>query len=118
MTVLIVESVFELGRLWTRALERLGAEVEQASNQSEAVAKLMEKEYDILVMNVVLNEGSAFAVSDFVNYRWPGMRIFFVTNSSFFSDGSIFNFCSNACAFVQSDTSPDEIATMVQHFAI
>ena len=89
--------------------------------KSKAIALLeefAETEFDIIVMNVVLGEGSAFAVSDFVNYRWPGKPIFFVTSTSFFSDGSIFNLCSNACAYVQSDTAPDDLASMVQHYAM
>ena len=84
MAVLIVESVRELGRVWQSAIERLGADVELATSQSDAISKLMETEFDIIVMNVVLGEGSAFAVSDFVNYRWPGKPIFFVTSTSFF----------------------------------
>lgn len=118
MAVLIVESVRELGRVWQSALERLGADVELATSQSDAISKLMETEFDIIVMNVVLGEGGAFAVSDFVNCRWPGKPIFFVTSTSFFSDGSIFSLCSNACAYVQSDTAPDDLASMVQHYAM
>ena len=34
--------------------------------------------------------GVAMAVADFASYRRPEARVIFVTNTSFFSDGSIF----------------------------
>jgi hypothetical protein len=41
-----------------------------------------------------------------------------VTNTSFFSDGSIFAFASNACAFVRRGTPPEDLAAMVEHYGI
>jgi len=40
-----------------------------------------------------------------------------VTNTSFFSDGSIFQVSNNACAYVQSETPPEDLAAMVEHYA-
>ncbi|MED7678276.1 response regulator [Rhodobacteraceae bacterium IMCC15231] len=102
MRVLVVEIHFESGCLWERALQRSGADVCFARSQSEAVKALMQDEFDIIVLDLVLKNGSAFAISDFANYRRPKARVVFVTNTSFFSDGSIFQHCSNACAYLQS----------------
>ena len=71
----------------------------------------------MIVLDLVLGEGSAFAVADFASYRRPQARIIFVTNTTFFSDGSIFSICPNACAYVQSATPPEDIAAMVEHYA-
>lgn len=49
MAVLIVESVRELGRVWHSAIERLGADVELATSQSDAISKLMETEFILLL---------------------------------------------------------------------
>ena len=95
MRVLIVESHFELGFLWERALQRSGADVCFARSQPEAVKALMQDDFDIIVLDLVLKNGSAFAISIFANYRRPKARVVFVTNTSFFSDGSIFQHCSN-----------------------
>jgi DNA-binding NtrC family response regulator len=73
--------------------------------------------YPIIILDVVLTNGSAIAVADYASYRHPDARIIFVTNSSFFSDGSIFQLCSNACAFVPSATQPEDLAAMVEHYA-
>ena len=84
MRVLIVESHFELGCLWERALQRNGADVCFARSQPEAVKALMQDDFDIIVLDLVLKNGSAFAISDFANYRRPKARVVFVTNTSFF----------------------------------
>lgn len=118
MSVLIVESRPELGMLWRRHLERQGMVVAQVSGQSEAVRYLTWHAPDIIIMDLVLDEGSALAVADFASYRRPESRIIFVTNTTFFSDGSIFNHANNACALLPSDTRPDDLAAMVEHYAL
>ncbi|GHF57589.1 response regulator transcription factor [Seohaeicola zhoushanensis] len=118
MNVLIVESRHELGVLWQRHLQRQGAEVTLAHGQEEAIEALRNDNFQIMVLDLVLAEGSALAVSDFASYRRPEMRVIFVTNTTFFSDGSIFAHSSNACAYVQSATPPEDLAAMVEHYAL
>lgn len=116
MRVLIVESNPELGKIWSRHLRRTGAEVELATDQAAAVHALRMQSYDVIVLDLVLEDGAALAIADFASYRRPGARVIFVTNTSFFSDGSIFNISANACAFVQSGTPPEDLAAMVEHY--
>lgn len=117
MNVLIVESKPELGTLWQRHLERMGASVTLVQSQEAATLALCDNDYRIMVLDLVLDEGSALAVADFASYRRPDTRVIFVTNTSFFSDGSIFAHSSNACAYVQSATPPEDLAAMVEHYA-
>ena len=116
MKALIVESSRELGMLWKRHLERQGILVELALGQSDAVTHIERSKFEILVVDLVLDEGSALAVADFAHYRQPDARVIFVTNTTFFSDGSIFQHSPNACAFVQSDAPPDDLVAMVEHY--
>ena len=95
MNVLIVESKRHLAELWRRALERLGAHVDIASSQDQAADMAAAETYHIVVLDLILDEGSAFAVADFMNYRQPDAQVIFVTNTSFFSDGSIFSASEN-----------------------
>ncbi|WP_420012962.1 hypothetical protein [Tateyamaria sp.] len=88
-----------------------------AAGQQEAVTFLSDHGADIIVLDLVLADGSALAVSDFASYRHPNARVIFVTDTTFFSDGSIFNHASNACAFVPSGTPPEDLAAMVEHYA-
>lgn len=117
MRVLIVESDPNLGWLWRRHLERLSAEVHLANGQGDAVAFLETDTVDVIVLDLVLNDGSAIAVADYASYRHPKTRIVFVTNTSFFSDGSIFQHIPNACAFLPSATPPEDLAAVVEHYA-
>ena len=117
MKVLIVESEYELCLVWQRAVERFGVKVVLVADQSTAVQALQNQNFDLIVLDLVLENGSAFAISDFANYRRPAAQVMFVTNTSFFSDGSIFQHCSNACAYVQSETPPEDLAAMVEHYA-
>lgn len=86
-------------------------------SQSEAIVALQVERFDIIVLNLVLEDGSALAVADFASFRSPDTRVVFVTDTSFFSDGSIFAHSANACAYVRSSTPPEDLAAIVEHYA-
>ena len=117
MNILIVESRAELGALWQRHLERQGALVTLTTTQGTAVEALCTSDFDVIVLDLVLEDGGALTVADFASYRRPEARVIFVTNTSFFSDGSIFTLSPNACAFVPSSTPPEDLAAMVDYYA-
>jgi len=117
MIVLIVEPDPDLGRLWQRHMQRQGAEVFLVQGQDAAFDLLRSHPVDMIVLDLVLRQGSALAISDYASYRRPAARVIFVTNTTFFSDGSIFRHSPNACAFLQSATPPEDLATMVMHYS-
>ncbi|KUJ85099.1 hypothetical protein AVO45_17740 [Ruegeria marisrubri] len=117
MKVLIVESNLDLGRVWQRHLQRQGADTVLVDSQEAAILALYGTDFDVIVLDLVLENGSALAVADFASYRRPEARVIFVTNTTFFSDGSIFAHSPNACAYVQSATPPEDLAAMVEHYA-
>ena len=114
--VLIVESVAELATVWERHLVRQGMQVKSVAGQTDAIEYLSETEVDIIILDLLIEDGSALAISDYANYRYPSARVIFVNNTSFFSDGSIFAHSANARAFVQSNTPPEDLAAMVAHY--
>ncbi|MDF0600865.1 response regulator [Psychromarinibacter sp. C21-152] len=116
MDVLIVESEAGLAELWRCHLCRQGAAVTVALSEQAAVRILQERAIDVIVLDLVLEGGSAFAVADFASYRQPSARVVFVTNTSFFSDGSIFQHIPNACAFLPSGMPPEDLAAVVDHY--
>lgn len=116
MRVLIVESDPNLGWLWKRHVERLSASVTLVGTQDEAVDHLECSEVDIIVLDLVLNNGSAIAVADYAAYRHPEAKVVFVTNTTFFSDGSIFQHIPNACVFLPTATPPEDLAAIVEHY--
>ena len=116
MRVLIVESQPDLGALWKRHMERQGMDVRLELSQAGAISALQTQRFDIIVLDLVLPHGSAFAISDLASYRYPKTQVIFVTDTSFFSDGSIFNLSANACAYLQTDTPPEDLTAMVEHY--
>lgn len=118
MQVLIVESATALAEIWARHLTRAGFEVTTVSGQGAAITALCHHEISLVIMNLDLPGESSLAVADFASYRRPDARVIFVTASTFFSDGSIFQHVSNACACVSSATQPDDLAAMVSHYGL
>lgn len=106
-----------LSDLWSHFLRRRGVEVVQAFTQSEAVAKLRFERFDALVLDLVLPDGGAIAISDFATYRQPDVPIIAVTSTSFFSDGSIFELMPNARSLMRTPLRPDDLAAMLEHYA-
>ncbi|MGR3342718.1 MAG: hypothetical protein ACU0DI_05775 [Paracoccaceae bacterium] len=116
MRVLIVEQSSHLGRIWRCHLERRGCGVEMAIGQTDAIEVLRNQEVDIIVLDLILKDGSAFAIADFAAYRQPFAKVIFVTNTSFFSDGSIFQHIPNACAMMTSEMPPEDLGALVEHY--
>lgn len=116
MRTLIVQSNYELGQVWARHLKRLGADVQHVTTGREALAYIQDDHFDVIVLDLFLSEGSALTISDFANYTSPNSNVVFVTDTTFFSDGSIFAHSSNARAFVESRTPPQDLAEIVLHY--
>lgn len=117
MDVLIVESQPELGLLWKRHLERSGMTVAHVDGQESAIEYLTSYSPEIIILDLVLESGNALVISDFASFRHPDSRVIFVTDTTFFSDGSIFSHAQNACAYLQSNTPPEDLAALVEHYA-
>ena len=116
MRVLIVEPDPNLGEIWGAHLRRMGADVVVAQSQQGAIEALRTNLVTVIVLDLMIDHGSAFAIADYASYRHPEAKVIFVTNTTFFSDGSIFRHIPNACAFVQSETPPEDLAAMVEHY--
>lgn len=116
MKVLIVESKRELAVLWQRHLERQGCDVVVSGAVEDAVRSISEVAHDVIILDLILDGGSALAVADYAQYRQPDASVIFVTDTTFFSDGSIFAISPNARAFVRTSTPPEDLAAMVEHY--
>jgi len=115
MRVLIVQSNTQLGGIWSRHLERLGADVTLVACCDAALLQLQDSIFDVIVLDLVLRQGGALTVADFANFNQPRANVVFVTDTTFFSDGSIFSHSANARAFIETATPPSDLAEIV-HF--
>ena len=117
MNLLIVESDTALGEVWKSHLSRQGIRVELTRDQQTAVAAMRQQAFDVIILDLLLERSSAFAIADEAEALNPGIPILFVTRTSFFSDGSVFGLCANARAYVNADTPPEDLTAMVEHYA-
>ncbi|SLN44588.1 response regulator [Roseisalinus antarcticus] len=115
MRLLIVEDDIALCQLWGRHLARAGHEVTLCHDGRRAIDLLCVTGYDVIVLDLVLSSGSALGVAEYAEVRQPEAKVMFVTNTTFFSDGSIFALNGNACAYLPTDTLPEDLAAMVEH---
>ena len=113
--ILIVAENPDLARIWARHLERQDWDVVVATSASNAVDRIREANVDVIVLDLMLASGSAFSVADYASYRRPSAKIVYVTRSSFFSDGSLFQHSPNTAAIIQEDASPSDLAEIVAY---
>jgi DNA-binding response OmpR family regulator len=113
--ILIVGSNPDLSRIWAGHLERHGQQVVLFGSQKEAVDFLYDNSVEVIVLDLMLENGSALAIADFASYRRPDARIVFVTNNTFFSDGSLFTHIPNTAAILQEKTPPNDLAAIVAY---
>ncbi|WP_342076693.1 response regulator [Yoonia sp. SS1-5] len=116
MKVLIVQSNVTLGQLWKRHLERLDADVIHVHSGFDAINQIELQDFDVIVLDLFLSEGSALTVADLAEFRQPDANVVFVTDTTFFSDGSIFHHSSNARAFIETSTPPKDLAAIVDYY--
>ncbi|MEM9967015.1 MAG: hypothetical protein AAF755_02810 [Pseudomonadota bacterium] len=117
MRVLIVQSRPVLAEDWQRCFAKAGALSVTADTQQQATSILASRPIDVILLDLILREGAAFAVADYAQYRQPHAQIIVATDSPFFADGSIFSYVPNARAFVPLRTPPEDLLAMAEHFA-
>ncbi len=116
MKVLIVENNPNLCWLWKRHIERLGNDVDVADCIDDAMEAVRCNDFDVMLVDLVLPDGSALGLADWARVRSPDTNVVFVTDTTFFSDGSLFAFSGNARALVKSQTDPNDVAEIVSHY--
>lgn len=116
LRILLVQSEPDLGAVWQRHMARQGAEVTLCRDADSALEALEDRMFDVVVLDLVLEEGNGLTVADIAAFRQPDASVICVTDSGFFSDGSIFNHCATARLTLNRKTPPDELAAIVTHY--
>ena len=117
LRVLLVQSEPELGALWEGHMIRQGAEVRLCRDATTALQSLEESLFDVVVLDLVLEDGNGLTVADIAAFRQPEASVICVTDSSFFSDGSIFAHSATARLTLNRTTPPDELSAIVAYYA-
>ena len=94
----------------------MGSDVILALSGDTAEELLATQDFDVIVIDLVLEQGSPLAVADIASFRQPDANVIFVTDTTFFSDGSIFSHSGNARAIVPKQTAPQDLANIIDHY--
>jgi DNA-binding NtrC family response regulator len=117
MSVLIIENDPDLGQVWRRYIQRQNLDCELVQSQSDAIDVLQTQDVCVVILNLSLKDGSSIAVTDYIAYRYPKVKVILVTSDRFFSDGSIFNVVASVSAMVGQETPPEDLAAIVEYHA-
>ncbi len=74
-TVLVVEDEAQQRSQIDLALARDGHQVEAVSSGNQALIRLKEKRYDLLVTDLMMDDGTGFEVLDWVRENAPGLPL-------------------------------------------
>ena len=115
MQVLIVESDAVLADRWFDELSTAGCDVHVASSAQQAIRVMDACKVAVIVLDLELAAGGSLSVPIYAGYRLPDARIIVLTGSTVFNDGSIFDLCANACAYLNTATRPGDLAALVDY---
>lgn len=117
MRVLIAENKADLAQLWQRHLVRMGLETLIARTSDEALERMVTQTFRVVVINLLLPSGGALGIADYARVKMPEAKVVFVTDQTFFRDGSLFGLVPNLRMTIKSDTPPEDVAAIVHHYS-
>ena len=117
MNVLIVESTGVRAKQWADHLGDLCTLLTAAPTRADAVEALRNVDYDAIVLDLSLAEGTALMIADYAAYRQPWARVIFVTRGAGSEDGWLFENYANARGVTSADVAPQDLAAMVDYYA-
>jgi DNA-binding NtrC family response regulator len=79
LEVLLLDDEPIVGRRLKPALDKIGCSVEVFENPREAVARIDQKEFDILVTDIRMEEMDGIQVLEYVQKKWPRTKVILIT---------------------------------------
>lgn len=117
-TILIIEDEIDLRNLYVQILEKEGFVVEQAADGEEGYMKLSKKEYDLLLLDIILPKLDGLQILDKLKSESKKLpnKVVLLTNLS--QELIISKAVGYGIAgyIVKSDVTPDQIVTEVKSF--
>lgn len=79
LTVLLLDDEPIVGRRLKPALDKIGCQVEVFEDPREAVARIDEKEFDIVVTDIRMEGMNGIQVLEHVQQKWPRTKVILIT---------------------------------------
>jgi CheY-like chemotaxis protein len=110
--VLIVDDERNIRLTLFRSLESLGVQIQTAVNGEEALQKLQEDEFALLLLDLKMPGINGMDVLQHVQGRWPKTRVIVITAHGTI-DSAVEAMKAGAIDFIQKPFSPAEIRELV-----
>lgn len=117
MRIMIVEGDCAVARLWQDYLGREGFEVTSAETADQAVNALHGGNFDVVLINLVLPDGGAMGIADYIRVSAPQTQVIFVSDQTLFADGSLFALAPNLRMTIKLQMPPRDVAEIVRYCA-
>jgi CheY-like chemotaxis protein len=112
-TVLVVDDEAPQRAQIERALVQAGHRVHEASSGNQALSRLKEKRYDLLVTDLMMEDGTGFEVLEWVRENAPGLPV--VICSSYAKTENLKSFlATNLYRIIRKPFRPDDLTGQVQ----
>ena len=85
LQVLLLDDEPIVGRRLKPALAKIGCEVEVFEDPEEALARLAQNEFDVVVTDIRMDQIDGMQVLDFVRERWPRSKVIMITGYAMMS---------------------------------
>ena len=112
-SILIVDDEAPLRAQIQGALIQTGYAVDEALSGNDAVARLKEKRYDLLISDLMMEEGTGFEVLEWINMNAPGLPV--IVCSSYAKPENLRPFLSaHPHRIVRKPFKPDDLVEQVR----
>ncbi|MFH2128346.1 MAG: response regulator [Pseudomonadota bacterium] len=85
LQVLLLDDEPIVGRRLKPALAKIGCEVDVFEDPELALAKMAQKEYDVVVTDIRMDQIDGMQVLEFVRERWPRSKVIMITGYAMMS---------------------------------
>lgn len=112
LEILLLDDEPIVGRRLKPALAKIGCDVEVFENPVEAVGRIDEKEFDIVVTDIRMDDMDGIQVLEHVRKKWPRTRVIMITGYAMMSLARE-AMDKGAYDFIAKPFKPDDLRRMI-----
>ncbi len=116
LEILLLDDEPIVGRRLKPALTKIGCNVEVFENPKEAVSRINEKEFDIVVTDIRMDEMDGIQVLEHVRQKWPRTKVIIITGYAMMSLARE-AMDKGAYDFIAKPFKPDDLRQMIAEAA-
>ena len=115
MRILLLEDDDPLRSVWREGLVANGHDVFDVATTSEAMALLLSEKFDLAVLDLMVGEANSLALTHYIAYAFPKMRVMVVTGSGLFPRGGVTEIAPGVDWLLRKPISVSDFLAMVDH---